>query len=513
MTEVHRVPIIKLVYKRNPGSSFAVQLMGERMMNENNNPVWTMPAQEPDEMEIDLLDLMAELLLKWKAILALLLVGAMLGCGAALLMGGGKAEPVTDDAISGAKSQVAGDSATMVEQLFFQYVSYKEYQEDMRTYYGALAAGDINQDNVVLMQAEYYIDSTIQNLDAVFTRTALTEADYQAMRGISPDEEAGAMIYDRVLFTTVYGNGVNVSLDGDENNACVVNVDLYGNSEEQCQKMMAVVDAAFQKKAQELKVADQNLRLESLGTQISHNVKNYVDTLRKSNIDQMTSADAEMTALNTKVNALSKEEKAYYELLKQRYEEPNAVEKRVSWKKFTVIGAFLGALAAAGMVCVVYLLNGKIQSASELEQSCTLLTRVSIQGRKNLFGKLAEFLTHADAVEPETKADMLAADLGILMGKTEKSTLLLMCNSADRDVLQFAEQVKARMQKKNSALQIAVGDPLNSVEELEITARAEMVVAFAELKKSKRAMFQEWRQICARYRVPLAGAVAVQRCW
>ena len=49
--------------------------------------------------------------------------------------------------------------------------------------------------------------------------------------------------------------------------------------------------------------------------------------------------------------------------------------------------------------------------------------------------------------------------------------------------------------------------------ELEVAAQADMGVAIAEMRKSKRAMLREWRQICERYKLPLAGAVAVRRCW
>ena len=45
-------------------------------MDENKVTVVTKPAQMQDEVEIDLLDLLAAFLLKWKLVLALLLVGA-----------------------------------------------------------------------------------------------------------------------------------------------------------------------------------------------------------------------------------------------------------------------------------------------------------------------------------------------------------------------------------------------------------------------------------------------------
>ena len=48
-------------------------------MNENNITVVAKSAQKQDEIELDLRDLLANLLLKWKTILAVLLIGAMLG--------------------------------------------------------------------------------------------------------------------------------------------------------------------------------------------------------------------------------------------------------------------------------------------------------------------------------------------------------------------------------------------------------------------------------------------------
>ena len=86
-------------------------------------------------------------------------------------------------------------------------------------------------------------------------------------------------------------------------------------------------------------------------------------------------------------------------------------------------------------------------------------------------------------------------------------------SATDVDAAGFAEQVKARLLGKKCDLKISIGNPTCSVEELEMAAEADMGVAFVEMKKSKRAMLREWKQICARYKLPLAGSVSVQRCW
>ena len=136
-----------------------------------------------------------------------------------------------------------------------------------------------------------------------------------------------------------------------------------------------------------------------------------------------------------------------------------------------------------------------------------------VKGKKNLFGRWAAGLIHADDTDPAVKADMVATDINILMEKNGKNSVMLLRGEEDADAAGFAEQVKARLLEKNGDLKVSIGNPICSVDELEMAAQSDMGVAFAEMKKSKRSMLREWRQICERYKLSLAGSVAVQRCW
>ena len=371
-------------------------------------------------------------------------------------------------------------------------------------------------ENTVQMRSEYYIVSDIKDLDTVFIKMAVTEADYQAMREIAPDEKAGATIYDRVIFTTATSRSTVIAANRDDGkNAYLINVELYGNSEEQCRKMMAAVDAAFRREAQELKVLDPEIKLESLGEQFNSNVADYVQNLHKKNLDRMTVSEAELNNLNNKIGKFTPDEKAYYDLLQQQYEGTysSAPGNHVSGKKWTVIGAFLGLVIACCAVFLPYLMDGKVKTAGELKQFGRVLNRVFVKGKKNLFGRWAAGLIHADDTDPAVKADMVATDINILMEKNGKNSVMLLRGEEDADAAGFAEQVKARLLEKNGDLKVSIGNPICSVDELEMAAQSDMGVAFAEMKKSKRSMLREWRQICERYKLSLAGSVAVQRCW
>ncbi len=167
------------------------------------------------------------------------------------------------------------------------------------------------------------------------------------------------------------------------------------------------------------------------------------------------------------------------------------------------------------MVFWPYLFDGKVKTADELEYflRSMVLSRICVKGKRNLFGRWAGRLTGADDVDPGLKADMVAADLGVLMEKSGKKAVYLLCDSGDENASSLAEQVKARLQEKAPSASVTVGNPLSAAEDLERIGAAELGVVFAEVKKTKRSMLRQWMQICARYCLPVAGSVSVQKCW
>ena len=99
------------------------------------------------------------------------------------------------------------------------------------------------------------------------------------------------------------------------------------------------------------------------------------------------------------------------------------------------------------------------------------------------------------------------------MEKSGKKAVYLLCSSDDANAASLAEQVKVRLLEKTPSANIVVGNPLCAAEELEKIGAAELGVVFAEIKKTKRSILRQWMQICTRYRLPVAGSVAVQKCW
>ena len=183
-------------------------------------------------------------------------------------------ETTVDEAVEAARGGLSEDKAVAVEQLFFQYVSYVELQKEIRSYYSSFLANNMSVGSTVQMRSEYYITSSIKDLDSILIRMAMTEADYQTLRDMIPDEEAGAAIYDRISFTTAKSTSnitVKMPVQEGEENAYLIHVDLYGSSEEQCREMMEVVEAAFSRETEKLKVLDPNIKVEKLPPKFPQN--------------------------------------------------------------------------------------------------------------------------------------------------------------------------------------------------------------------------------------------------
>ena len=468
--------------------------------------------QEPEELELDLKDMLATLFLRWKTLLLCLLAGALVFAAATF-----SSFPrtttvrfVTEEDVFAARQAVSEDRAAAVERLYDLVRFYKDYLAGIEQEFTSLAVFNDVPDGAMVLQRNYYVSSRIDNIGSYFAANIPSEEDYARLREVLPE---GVNPRSRVAATLYSSDTEAVSADGSTD--LVFSVTVFGTDEE-IDSLTAIVEDAVQNKAAALRPADPDLKVEPVGYWTSYVARNYLQKRQDTLWTKYNNADTRLADQNKKVNALTGAEKNYYNKLAALNEGGTTVSSGGrSLKKWTAIGAVLGLFAGVVLVFWPYLFDGKVKTAGELESAfrSMVLNRVSVPGKKNLFGRWAAKLTGADSVEPAIKADLVAADIAILLEKSGKKALYLLRDEGDAEAAAFAEQVKARLLDKVSGVDVSVGNPVSSVEELEKVGAAELGVVFAQVKKTKRECLRRWRQICSRYRLPLAGAVAVERCW
>ena len=472
---------------------------------------------EQKDLDISITDLLAGMLLSWKTILFCMILFGATACGLVFLRGPSN-KAINDEDIARSRLTLASDQASDVDQLFLQYKAYQDFQRQLKDYYAQFVANNLDLGSMVRLFAQYQITSNMENLDRILSVFTLTETDYDALRKIEPDEEFGAPIYRRVGFSTV--TNARVILSNFDNETAtpftyLLIVTVYGKTESQCQEMLQVITNAVERESNALRSLDPKLSCTFLGSEYNYNTVDYVMELQKSNIDGMTIAETEMNNLTTKISKLSADQKKYYNMLIDQAEQEYQPEEHISWKKWTVIGAFLGVLLAVGIYFVQYLFDGTVKTPGEAETlfHTHTLQRFSLVGKKNLFGKWAAGLRGSEIADPTIKTAMLAADLQLLMDKEDHKKLYLICGMNDIHAVSMAKEVASFVAERCNTIQITLGNPVASVEELELLAAAEDAVVFTELRHSRQKTLNRWQEICNRYHIPVVGSVAVETCW
>lgn len=479
---------------------------------ETNASQW----QRQDEIEVDFRDMLASLLLRWKTILIWMLALAIFGCGFAKFRNSGRPIIINEEVITAARNDLSEEKAEEAETFFFLYEEYAEQQKKLTNYYSNLSAAAL-KNSVIQMKNSYFITSSLDNLESVITKEILSEKDYRALRREAPDDEFGASIYERIDISTVSSSKVSVnSRPAGENtqNQYLLTASVADVKKTTCEKMMQILDDSLQDTIEALKETDPKLSIVSAGSGFNYDTKEYVDTLIANTIASLDYYEEELIDLAAKISRVDPDEQDYFNLLKAEKEQKTVLESRASLPKWAIIGAFIGALLSVAVILGPYLFDGKVKIEEELEGvfGVPVLNRVWIQEKKNLFDRWCKRLCNVDSIEPAVKVEMIAADLAILLEKDGKRSLYLLCDEEDLHAGKIADQVKARLAERIDA-DITIGDPLTSVAQLEKVGAAEMCVVFAELKQSRRRVLTEWRNICYRYNVPVAGTAAVHLCW
>ena len=481
----------------------------------NENKMDAVLPQEPEELELDLRDMLATLFLRWKTLLLCLLAGALV-FGLYVVRSSPRTTTVnflTEADVHAARQAVSEDRAEAIERLYERVKFYTDYLESIEREYDSFAgygAQGVPEDTVIL-QGNYYVSSEIDNLESFFSSSPLSEKDYDALRALVPESTGVTDIYEQVMFTANAENSTGI-----DEGQYLFSVTVYGSSEAQCSDMLSVVEQSLSQRAAELRKVDSELKFEPVGSRVTYDARAYMQTQQDALWQRYSDVDSRLTNQQTKVKNLTGAEKAYYDKLVAFSSGDTTVSSSGrSLKKWTAIGGLLGVFAGVVLVFWPYLFDGKVKTAGELEYSLhsMVLSHICVKGKRNLFGRWAASLTGADNIDPAVKADMVAADLGILMEKSGKKAAYLLCCEDDTEAAALATQVQTRLKEKNSDASITVGNPLSAAEELEKIGVAELGVFFVELKKTRRSMLRQWRQICSRYGLLLAGMVSVQKCW
>ena len=313
-----------------------------RIVNENKNLIYD------DEKTISLVDLCFYLLSKWKLMVIVAIILAIVA-GGFTYMKSSKASENSGEVLSleGLEDSFETEDALMAAQNKIAKIEeYKQNMEERDYYLENSVKIKLNPNRFYEGIVSYVVSASderaVLKAVALLENAILSEETFEKMAAELADTKDTALLKEVLAVETEYHTtGATV----------VVKVRHY--VQEECEKMLDVLP----KNLTYVELVDAQVKTKSDYTLISFSS------------DMLNARNTAYDTMKSLENGMSELEKAYYEMLKNPDEVKVPVQKTEASVdlKMVIIAAFLGAFCVAGLYGVFYLFSGYVHTKEELE--------------------------------------------------------------------------------------------------------------------------------------------------
>ena len=468
--------------------------------------------------EIDLKDLLAYIFSKWHVLLIIILVCALIVGGYSFIKSRGEKETqVTLESVEEQKRGLSADQIEQVEYLYAQYVSYKAYRKGLQNYMSDSLFSTDDFENNTIIRTVYCVDSDIKNINQLFTRVSISIDDAKKIAAVLGKDSANMDdVYRRIdlydLNKEATTDIISIENENSESQKTFFQETVIGPTRDQAEEMHAVIEECLIRRAEELKKVDENITLENIGSQVSNNIQTFINTRQTEAVTALNNANYYLSTLQTNyIDKLSQEEQAYYNSLKNFDEQQEIPAKTLSLEKYIVIGVLLGLIIGVIILVIIYLFSSKIHIVRDIANRYGIDAPYTIYKKKsNLFGALIRKLRGVDLSDEAIRQQMVAADIEIKLDKLNADRAYLVYDNVTPWEKEVADNLRENLVKREKSVELKIGNPLSSPEELEEFSKAENVFLMAQLDKTKQNVVDKWIQLCDRYDLEVAGAVILQ---
>ena len=423
-----------------------------------------------DEMEINLVDLFFRLIKKWKSLIAVILIGAVLGAASTFVEFGTEPE-IKDDVLANMSR------AAQYRKLYEQQREYNENSPLMQMDANNVFRGELSyivnapdEQNTVLMMYQNLIDSSM-------------EQTVWALSGMDCDSKyARELVLDSCYaFTNDKGDSSESSLQ--------IHFTVQSDDPAACRYMLDAVKLAAQELDRDLTRRFSDYSSLELLDAVSPAAPGEFISTQESNISRLNNAQNNM--LNAE-KAFSDDELAYY---RENFLKPAEEEEEGSGiVKAVVLGVILGCLLWGGWLVVAYLLDKHIKTASEVQSFCNLPLLGRLSNETPAKGADAWYSRVKGA--PDTPAYVAA-----LVDSLVQNEAVLCGDDACRNVM---EQLA-----KSCAHVKAIGLTGKSEEALAQAKQTGCAILVLKTNETTRADFRRELEVCSLQKINLLGMVVI----
>lgn len=489
-----------------------------------------------EDMEINIKDWFCTICLKWRSIIVMMLLFAILAGGYSYI------KPQLEKAESGNESiEISSD--------VIRLKNYYDLQKSQQQYMQESPLMQMDETKVNCLTLMYLVSledegngEDYQSVDKISALIAaykneLTDAELQQKiarqtNGILSPE----YVWELITVDDERDNGINAvqSIDGSilstqshevilpkQDSPCasrVFTVTIKGFDDSFCQMVADCVQEKILEVTSELteKVGKHTIQL------ISSSLEEIYDSeLLIQRFDMLSKAQTVDTNITTMEKALTDEEKTYVEKVlsgevdtkidnvKWSDVEGNVAEPFVSMK-YVIIGLFVGAFLAAGFWSLIYIMSGKLHTADDLESMWGVKTYARKPAEKKLFcvDKLIYEIKNKGVhlFKDEELIDVLKAETQILAEKQGLKRFFATGTDLSESDKQLMEKLQAAIAGTDLSLTVGSNAVYNPAS-MALLADADAVILLEQIGESSYAEICRELQQCAEKDIPVIGCV------
>ncbi len=441
---------------------------------------------ERDEIVLNYKDLLRHWLIRWRSIVAVTLIAAVLLAGVKFLL----------DQRENVAPELTPTSIANVQNV----VNYRRTYQKMAAYNTNALYMQINPASIPTENITYLLTGEDAFANAsLYTKLISNETMYAAIVESLKWELDPAYIADLITITVE-----SDPASGDDDHSALLLLRVVAPTKGKCRVIAEALMERVEALQPTVKDAIGNHTLKTTGNTFYYSADASVKTTQQANVN---ACNTMRTSLKTATEALTAEELAAADALENGT--AVAVAKASFSVKYLVVGAVVGFVMMMGLYLIGYLLDRRLKSVADAEERFGLVT-LGVVGepvlpRNPLDAAIVRWLTPAATSPAEYLATMVSV-IGRKMASGAHSLVLVGQFPAEQQtVTQATEQLQA-----GGIPATVAGCPLCDPRAAEQLDDADAVVLLAQIGTTRYDELYRELELCATLQKPVLGMILLQ---
>ncbi len=478
--------------------------------------------QEQDEITIDLADLLAHILHRWKTI-AIWTIALMIVVGGFMSYRDYSAiqSKYEDTTLHAIREGMTESQLTTVDQFYARYQAYQQQIDDNQYYIDHSLRMKLDPNNVSKYVVEYLVKSDYQGAMNSLIASSFDKDIYEAMaKALGKENLDARYVYELINLsgnlspdTNAYILAENTNIPSDHYTG-ILTLTIKTNNRSNSEQIATIADTAIQRHQSDLKSAGISITLSPLTTSYTEIVDAELATYQQGIIS--TGSDLFTTYQKFESSASSSLDEQELNLFNYLIDKEQQKEDSIHWKKWLVLGLAAGLFIGLMIVVIKYFLKPGIKTEDELSRyiDAPLLGVVrEAPNSKVFFGKRIHkwanaIENHGKVIIPEDKAVPIICDRISLVAEEQQTKNIYLIKSVESS---FAASVIDRimLNLKERGLHVSLGNPSMDNEALLTLSQSDAAILIVSPKNTLVDSIKTNQSICNDQHLPIWGHIVL----